>query len=639
MSSETSHSASTTFVDLLRERAQEQPLRDSYRFLAGGEAEESQLTCGELDRRARAIGALLARHGARGERALLLYPPGLEFIAAFFGCLYAGTIAVPAYPPRSERRQPRLVAIARDAQPRVVLAPAALVARAAALAEQVPELAGAVWLATDDLPVGLAEEWVPPAIGPETPVFLQYTSGSTATPKGVVVRHGNLLHNEAMIQAAFGMSAESVIVGWLPLYHDMGLIGNVLQPLYAGARCILFSPLAFLQRPLRWLQAISRYRATTSGGPNFAYDLCVRKIAERDREGLDLRSWSVAFNGAEPIHAATLDRFAAAFAPCGFDRRAFFPCYGLAEATLFVTGGEPGRPPAVTAVDPAALAEGRVAAPTAGPGRRLVGCGHVWEGQDLVIADPDTGAPCPPDRVGEIWVGGPSVAAGYWQRPEPTAETFNAFTTDGRGPFLRTGDLGFLRALPADAPGELYVTGRAKDLIILRGRNLYPQDLELTAEQSHPALRPGCSAAFAVEIGAEERLVLACEVERGTELAAAGAIAEAVRRAVAEEHEAQTHEIVLLPHGSIPKTSSGKLQRQATRQLYLAGTLPALARDVVGDNLGDAGEPEETKAGAAPARGESGERTREGVEAALRARLARLLGRPAADLDRDVPLT
>jgi amino acid adenylation domain-containing protein len=624
----------SSIVDLLLLRASEAPDNKDYTFLVDGEVAAARLTFGELDRRARAVGALLGRSGARRERTLLLFPPGLDFIAAFFGCLYGGSVAVPAYPPQAARGQPRLRSIVRDARPRVVLTTALLAAHAEELVSQIPELAGAVWLRMDEIPPSFAEGWEPPALGPEDLAFLQYTSGSTAAPKGVMVSHGNLLHNEETIRLAFEQDEESVVVSWLPLYHDMGLIGSVLQPLYVGARCILMSPLAFLQRPLRWLAAISAYRGTTSGGPNFAYDLAVRKIAAEDRRGLDLSSWRVAFNGAEPVRADTLERFAAAFAPCGFDRRAFFPCYGLAEATLFVTGGPRGGAPVLASVEPAALERGQaiVSADVPPVPRRLVGCGGVWPGHTLRIVDAESAIPCPADRVGEIWVAGPSVAAGYWGLAEEAGRTFGASTASGDGPYLRTGDLGFLHG------DELFVTGRAKDLIILRGRNLYPQDLELTAERSHPALRPGCGAAFAVEVGDEERLVVVHELERGAERDAAAA-ATAIRQALAAEHEVQAYDVVLLRHDTIPKTTSGKVQRQACRQRYLAADLEALDRSRV-----EEAEPGEETAGAASLAPElwrelAPERRGPWLESYLGEALARLFRLPAAVLDPEQPLS
>jgi acyl-CoA synthetase (AMP-forming)/AMP-acid ligase II len=356
MIGELDRTAVASLVDLLRAKAADDPDRRAFTFLDDNEEEAASLTFRELEDRACALGAMLQRIGASGSRALLLYPPGLDFVAAFLGCLYGGVAAVPAYPPRSNRTLPRLRAIARDARPAVALTTSALLPSIQAVAGQVPELAGVGCLATDELDSRLAAEWTDPGANGDTLAFLQYTSGSTSAPKGVMVSHGNLLHNETMIQRAFGQSEHSRIVGWLPLYHDMGLIGNVLQPLYLGVPCVLMSPVTFLQRPLAWLRAISRYRATTSGGPNFAYELCTRKLAaETAGLELDLSCWQVAFNGAEPVRAETLERFARAFAPYGFRREAFYPCYGLAEATLFVAGGIPRSAPVVRRFDGPAL--------------------------------------------------------------------------------------------------------------------------------------------------------------------------------------------------------------------------------------------------------------------------------------------
>ncbi len=628
----------STWVELLRARAAERPEDRAYTFLSEGEEEAGSLTYSELDLRARAVGTRLQQLGLTGERALLLYPPGLDFVAAFLGCLYAGVVAVPAYPPRSARTLPRLAAIARDARPAAALTTSDLLETSRSSGSRIPELAALRWLATDSLDApGLAGEWREPEIDGDTLAFLQYTSGSTALPKGVMVSHRNLLHNEEMIRAAFRQSESSVIVGWLPLYHDMGLIGNVLQPLYLGAPCVLMSPVAFLQRPLRWLRAISRYRATTSGGPNFAYDLCVKRISPAERQGLDLSCWDLAFNGAEPVRPDTLERFAAAFGPSGFRSEAFYPCYGLAEATLFVAGGAAGEPAAVNGFRGEDLERGRAAPASPATGsRRLVGCGRSWSGQRIAIVDPETGSRRQPDEVGEIWVAGPSVARGYWRREEETGRTFQARIAgeDGEA-FLRTGDLGFVSG------GELYITGRLKDLIILRGRNLYPQDLELTAERSHPALRPGCGAAFSVDAGGEERLVLVYELERRRE-SEHEAAAEALRRAVAEEHEAQVHDVVLVRMGSVPKTSSGKIQRHACRAAYLAGDL-----EVVGCSALSSEAAEEE--GEVPAPPTALDRSllaalgpverRAALESWLAAEAGRALGLPASRVDPSRPLT
>jgi len=570
--------SSTTTVDWLRVRAREHPERRAFAFLRDGEDEGAALTYAELDLRARAVAAHLQSSGAEpGERALLLYPPSLEFIAAFFGALYAGVVAVPAYPPRLGRRRgsdERLETIAEDCRPRFILTTGAIARRREALETGTwltTGESGSAWLAD----AWRADSWLEPDLTPETLAFLQYTSGSTSTPKGVRVEHRHLHQNEEMIRRAFGMSEASVVVGWLPLYHDMGLIGNVLQPIYAGATAVLMSPAAFLRRPARWLEAISRYRGTTSGGPDFAYELCVRKVRPEERDDLDLSSWRVAFNGAEPVRAETLEHFAETFAPHGFDRRAFLPCYGLAEATLFVTGkGAAEAEAEVGTFDPGGLENDR-AEPAAG-GRALVSSGRAPEGLRLEIVESATGEICPPGRVGEIWLAGPSVAGGYWNRPEASRETFEAVLEgelEGEEtPFLRTGDLGFLQ------DGELFVTGRLKDLIILRGRNHYPQDLEATAEGAHPALRPGGGAAFSIEAETEERLVVVHELRRSFEDSGGESPEEAIRRAVAEVHEAAVWDVVTIEAGSLPKTSSGKVRRRACRAAYLEGGLAVVRR-------------------------------------------------------------
>jgi acyl-CoA synthetase (AMP-forming)/AMP-acid ligase II len=496
-----------TLVELLRWRALRQPERCAYEFLTDdGEAEASPLTYAALDRRARAIGALLEQVEARGGRALLLYPTGPEFVAAFFGCLYGGVIAVPAYPPhraRLGRFTPRLRAIASDARPVIVLTTSPILSLVEHAFADLPELQAQRWRATDDVASDLAEGWRDPEVGPDTLALVQYTSGSTGMPKGVMLTHGNLLHNAAFIHSCFELTSDSRGVIWLPPYHDMGLVGGVLEPLYSGFPTTLMSPLAILQRPFRWLQAISRTRATVSGGPNFAYDLCVSKVSPEQRATLDLSSWEVAFNGAEPIRHETLDRFAAAFAPCGFRREAFYPCYGLAEATLMVSGGVKASAPILRTFQSAALEQNRMVEVPAehGAAQTLVGCGQGSSDQKIVIVNPESLSQCPPGQVGEIWVSGPSMARGYLNHPEETERTFLAFLPHtGEGPFLRTGDLGFVDG------GELFITGRLKDLIIIRGINHYPQDIELTVERSHPALRPNAAAAFSVDVADEERL-------------------------------------------------------------------------------------------------------------------------------------
>jgi natural product biosynthesis luciferase-like monooxygenase protein len=565
----------STLVDLLRYRSLHHPAQLAFTFLQDGETESSSLTYQELDRSARVIATQLQSLGASGSLALLLYPPGLEFIAGFFGCLYAGTVAIPAYPPRRNQNMSRLQAIVASSQAAVALTTTSLLTNIREQFAQNPELAALRWLATDNLASDQALGWQEPALSSDTLAFLQYTSGSTGTPKGVMVSHGNLLHNERMIERAFGHTEKTIAVGWLPLFHDMGLIGNVLQPLYLGRSCILMSPVDFLQKPFRWLQAISRYKATTSGGPNFAYDLCVRKITPEQRATLDLSSWEVAFTGAEPIRAETLERFAAAFDPCGFRKEAFYPCYGMAETTLFVSGGLKTDPPVVHHVKGTALEQNRVVtvASEQEDVRAIMGCGQTWLDQKIVVVDPESLTECLSDQVGEIWVSGLSVAQGYWRRPEETQQTFHAYLADTvEGPFLRTGDLGFLHN------GELFVTGRLKDLVIIRGRNHYPQDIELTVDESHPALRSGCGAVFSVEGEGEERVVVVQEVERSyLRKLDVDEVVGAVREAVSQQHELEVYAVLLLKTGSIPKTSSGKIQRYACKERLLAGTLDIIA--------------------------------------------------------------
>jgi len=563
-----------TLVDLVRHRARCQPDEIAFTYLVDGETEQVRMTNRDLDRQARAIGAWLESQDLVGERALLLYPAGLEFIAAFFGCLYAGVTAVPVYPPRRNRSLARVQAIADDAEAQVALTTDVVLRRVEPLIDETPHLKQLTWLATCHVPQGMEEKWDMPDIRGDTLAFLQYTSGSTGTPKGVMLDHNNLMHNSALIAHAFEHARSSLGVFWLPSYHDMGLIGGILQPLYVGRPNVLMSPMAFLQKPYRWLSAISRFGGTTSGGPDFAYALCVRKVTAEQKATLDLSSWQVAFNGAEPVREETIEAFSEAFAPCGFRREAFYPCFGLAEATLIVSGGFAKRPPVIRWFDAAALANHQVvdASPEEEEARALVGCGETLPDQKIVIADPQTMTRCAPDQIGEIWVGGPSVAKGYWRQAEGTQATFRAFLKDtGEGPFLRTGDLGFIQ------DGELFVTGRIKDLIIFRGFNVYPQDIELTVARAHPHLVPDCGAAFAVEGGGQEKLVVVQEIHR-RHRENVQEVFQAVRQAVAEEHDLPLEAIVLVRAGSIPKTSSGKIQRHACRQGFLEGSLEVVAQ-------------------------------------------------------------
>ncbi|HEU4325455.1 MAG TPA: beta-ketoacyl synthase N-terminal-like domain-containing protein, partial [Roseiflexaceae bacterium] len=558
-----------TIPDLLRERALAQPDRRAYVFLEDGERETERLSYGELDARARAIAALLQREGAAGERVLLCLPAGLDYVAAFFGCLYAGAVAVPVYPPdpaRVSRTLPRLQRVIADAQAAFALADRAT---AQAVRPLLADQAGLHWLTVEQAD-GAADDWRATAARPDDLALLMYTSGSTGDPKGVMVSHGNLMHNLAAFPGFNGRPCQG-IVSWLPLYHDLGLLLGVLHPLFQGVQAVLMPPHTFVQRPIRWLAAIDRYRASASGGPNFAYDLCVRKTTPAERAALDLSCWTLALNGAEPLRPETLDRFTAAFAPHGFAPETHYPSYGMAEATATVTGGRAPSPAAVYALDRRALEQGQAAPGEGEQARLLVGCGQGLDGQVLLIVDPATGVPRPDGSVGEVWLSGPSVGQGYWNRSEETERTFRARPVGGDGrTFLRTGDMGFLR------DGELVLTGRLKDLIIIRGVNHYPEDIEQTVERCHPALRPGCGAAFAVEIGGEERLVVVQEAQLAAPADAEAVFAE-IRYALADAHALDAAAICLIAPGAIPKTSSGKIQRRACREQFLAGAFDTSA--------------------------------------------------------------
>jgi 8-amino-7-oxononanoate synthase len=564
-------------IGMLCHNAQEHPEQQAFVYLLDDQSEDVVLTNAQIDRRARAIAARLQDMGLAGQRVLLAYPHGLDFITGFFGCLYAGCVAVPTYLPH-RRTLNRFGAIVADAGPRLVLSTAATAAQFQAMTGPVngrTESAAPIpWLAADEIPDALVEQWKMPRIVPETLAMLQYTSGSTSRPKGVMLSHANLMHNTRAIHEAFSIGRDAGVF-WLPAYHDMGLIGGVLMPVLTGVTNVLIAPAAFLQQPIAWLAAISKYRATISGGPGFAYDLCVRKITDEQRASLDLSSWSVAFVGAEPIQPETIDRFAAAFAPCGFNTAAFYPCYGLAETTLMVSGAERGSGPSVRAFDDAALIENRVESvpDDANKARRLVGCGMPVGDLRVVIVDSQTCAEVVPGRVGEIWVGGASVGQGYWHAPDLTRQSFNAHLSGtGEGPFLRTGDLGFV------FEGQLFVVGREDDLLIVRGLNHHPQDLEATACKSHPLLEAGLGAAFAVEDDGGQRLVLVQEIPRNGETNFTPVL-KACREAVLAEHGLALHTIVLVRGGMIPKTSSGKVQRRACRTAFLAREFKALAED------------------------------------------------------------
>ncbi|WP_198299647.1 non-ribosomal peptide synthetase [Tumebacillus avium] len=581
-----------TLVDLLRWRAVEQPEQLAYTFLLE-DGEQAAYTYQEIDRKARALGAALQGMGAAGERALLLYQPGMEYLVAFFGCLYGGVQAVPAYPPRQNGNLDRLQAVVSDASARFALTTSGILPGIAKRFADTPGLSELKWVETDTLPADLSSNWVEPVIGKDSLAFLQYTSGSTSAPKGVMLSHGNLLHNLALIHERFGITKETEGVVWLPPYHDMGLIGGILQPLYGGYHMSLMAPVSFITKPLRWLEAISRTGATLGGGPNFAYELCVQKITPEQRDTLDLSKWENAFTGAEPVRHETLQKFAEYFAPAGFRKEAFYPCYGLAEGTLFVSGGVKQELPVVRDFDGESLEQNKVVLLETADDttRTLVSSGRVALcEQNIAIVNTETMERAAEHEVGEIWVSGPSVAQGYWNRPQQTEETFGAYLeVEEAGPFLRTGDLGFLH------DGELYVTGRLKDLIIIRGRNHYPQDIEFTVGECHPAVAAGVGAAVAVEIEGEERLVIVQEIERAHRKSNLEEVTTSIRQAVAKHHELQVYAVVLIKPASIPKTSSGKIQRHLCKERFLHGGLEVLLQSSL-DGRTAKGDGQETEA-------------------------------------------
>jgi acyl-CoA synthetase (AMP-forming)/AMP-acid ligase II len=497
----------------------------------------------------------------------------LDFIIAFFACLLAGVIAVPMMVPRRASSRDASAAILADCSPRFAMT------RRELLTDARPDLkerfrTGEIdWVFVDSCTAGSEQPPVRfPLLTRDDVAFLQYTSGSTSAPKGVIVSHGNLIENSEMIRIAFGNTRKSTHVCWVPLYHDMGLILNVLQSLYIGALCVLMAPVSFMQRPLSWLRAIHDYRAEVAGGPNFAFDLCVRRHRPEEIQGIDLSCWKVAFNGAEPVRANTIDRFASTFAPYGFDAKSIYPAYGMAEATLLISAGHRGIGPVTRRTDRDALQRNQIVAPAqAQDAQILVGCGRQLVGERLAVVDPETRMPLGPGLVGEVWVAGPHVAQGYWHNLEATALAFGAqMALEGTQCWLRTGDLGFL-----DEDRELYITGRIKDLIIIRGINHYPQDIEETVQDCHAALRRHCGAAFSVpDQEGQEQLIVVQEVERTSRRQIAiEEIVASIREAITREHEVAAREIVLIRTGSLPKTTSGKIQRNLTRQMFLTGAL------------------------------------------------------------------
>lgn len=556
-----------TLPDVLRTQVERRADVEIFKFYDEEESRTSSVTFVDLNRQASAIAASLQAELEVGERALIMAVQEKNFIRAFLACQLAGVIGVPVWPARlaEPRSLQALRTIAGDCSPLALLTDLPPHSRRE-LADACPELGEVRWRSIDEKAFEGAEEYHQPRLSDESVSFLQYTSGSTSAPRGVVVTHRALLANLGMIHTAFSFASDDVKVGWTPLYHDMGLIGNVLHSIYSGIETVLLSPLSFVQKPRRWLSAITRYRGTVAGGPNFGYDLCVARTNPEDRTEFDLSRWRLAFNGAEPVKRSTLDRFSDAFAGAGFDRRAFYPCYGMAENVLLTTGAVPGRGPQVLDVNAEALRHGQLVPGTDQP---LVSVGRPRLHRRVEIVDPESRRCLPPGRIGEIWVAGPDVAAGYWKKGTGVDDGFDAKLADSEeGPFLRTGDLG------AMFDGDLYVAGRLKDTIIVAGQNHYPQDVEAVVENSDDAIRAGCIAAFAVGGTDTESVVIVAEISSGAEAGRNAQIIQNIRRAVARERALQVNDVVLAAPHAIPKTSSGKVQRGACRRVYEGGTIP-----------------------------------------------------------------
>lgn len=561
-------------VELLQKHAEATPDKVVYIFLEDGINEKDSITYAGMVQKSKAIAATLLRNGKKGDRVLLLFPTGIDFITAFYACFFAGMTAVPTYPPKRNKANERFRSIVEDSNPSFIISTSDIrdnLNKYDMLAglPKIQEI-----LIYNDIPVERAQEWDDPCIQADDIALLQYTSGSTGTPNGVMVSHGNLINNSEFINQSFGFDDQSVGVNWLPNFHDMGLIGCLIQAAYIRGSNVIIPPLAFLKNPTNWFKAITKYHATTGGGPNFAFDYCLEKVAEDELSEIDLSSLRTMYCGAEPIQEKTLVRFSQKFSNVNFKASQFFPVYGMAEVVLIATGGDYQSEPTYFSIDTRSLEENKVVPAPSGKGsRKLTACGYPWLGMSTVIVNPETRIPAPVGNVGEIWVKGPSVAHGYWNDPESTKKTFKAFIADTKdGPWLRTGDLGFIHE------GQLFISGRKKDLIIIRGSNFFPNDIEQSVENCHQALRQNAGTAFSVDIEGQERLILLAEVERThmRELAEEE-VFEAIRNSVFEEHGIQPHAITLIRTGSAIKTSSGKIRRFAMKKAWQGKDLNVVA--------------------------------------------------------------
>lgn len=570
------HQRFHTFADVLDHRAAERPERTVLNWLGRKGALQDSWDFATLRSRARAVAAQLHAEGLSGQRVLLMFPPGLDFVAAFFGCLLAGVVAIPAYPPdpsRLQRSLPRFLALVDDSGARAVLTTAEVAMFAGAMLQQTPALRSLRLVAVDAGHAAPGASWRAPGLDPAAAAFIQYSSGSTARPKGIVVTHRDLLRHARLLQDLDNDQPGRSGLFWLPSYHDLGLIAGILQPVYYGVQTTLMSPIDFLKRPLTWLRAVSQFRPTHTGGPNFGYDLCVRRFDPAKLEGVDLSGVAVFVNAAERVRKETIDRFVETFAPYGVRPEQFGPAYGLAEATLVVSTHYAPQPPVCLEVEREALTRGTVVEATASTlasdRQWLVGVGQARAGISLAIVDPTQLTALPEGHCGEIWVHSPATASGYLNQPALTEQTFAARLPGDARPWLRTGDVGFLHQ------GQLFVTARLKDLVILRGRNIAPEDIERSVELAHEAVRPGCVAAFSVDDGAQERLVIALETRPGVPTAPVEA---AIRERLAASDGLAVWRLVFLGRGELPKTSSGKVQRHAAHDAFCATLAAAEAQ-------------------------------------------------------------
>ncbi len=626
-----------TLIEMLRSRAAEAPDARTFTFLVEGEAEEVPLALGQLDQRARALAVHLSRRSKPGDRAMLLFAVSpLEFIVAYFGAIYAGLVPVPEYPPdpaRLEATLPRLRAVAADCSPTVVITTQRLAMMGPALVGVAPELAAAAWVSTDSAMEGSADEWKAPAdVGSGSLCLLLYSSGSTGVPKGAMLTHGNVLHNAEQIRRCLattetkaGRSASAPMsqVLWAPLSHAWGFASGVVQPIYASIPTYLMSPLAFAARPARWLEAVARYKATHTGGAPFAFDLCARTMSAEERAALDLSSLSFLGIGSEPIKWEVQERFIRAFAASGLKPEAFVSIYAMTEATFMISADVSGALPLRVHLDPAAFERNQIVVASEATPHALgfVGCGQVVSDLEVRIVNPTTSLACSADEVGEIWMRGKNVARGYWNRPEVTAQTFDAHLATGEGPYLRSGDLGFFRE------GQLFIAGRSKELIIIRGNNYYPRDIEVSVETALPSLPANSCAAFSADVGGQEALLIALEGTKET----FEEIHPVIRAVVAQNHQLAVHSVLLVEPGKLPRTPLGKLQRNACAAGYLNRTLAPIATSILEGSTEDDGTGPVLEADPATLPAEEREAV---ILSYLLATCAKLLRKPLEGLDK-----